>query len=522
MKKLSSLTLILLFSSAFICLGVGTALGVANVINSSSMQTNLTNQSSGVHMEADTTLSASNDNMSPSSVQENLTNQNSNTVGTGITLSASNGNINSAALQESVTNQNPDNARPGEPVELTLSVQNVGNTDLKGIDVKVNPKYPFSKLSGEELEKSISYLNARQDDGDAGVLKFKLMTDANASEGTYDLDIVTTYESGSGSSEKTYTTTKTIQIQVQGKEYAQVVTVSKADIDIAKEEPLEFIITNTGTSPLKNLVFSWTDPKGVVLPVYSDNTKYIKYLDAGQSVKVDYTVMADVSATPGLYTLNVNLSYENSDSNSKNIQTTAGLFVGGATNFDVSFSESSAGETSLSVANVGNNIAYAVKVSIPDQDEYKVSGSSSTIVGNLEKGDYTIASFNIANAQGGAGGDTAENDPGAAPDSLQAGDNASSPSMNSKPLKVQIEYTDAKGERMTVTKEVELEMTSGNMTAAGGPGGSGRSGGFGSYVFYIVVIAIAGGAFVYRKKIQEKMKARREKQSGYKKPEYQS
>ena len=335
------------------------------------------------------------------------------------------------------------------------------------------------------------------------------------------LDITTAYKSGSGSSATTYTTTKTVQIEVQGKEYAQVVTVSKADIDIAKEEPLEFIVTNTGTSPLKNLVFSWTEPKGVVLPVYSDNTKHIKNLEAGQSVTVAYSVMADVNANPGLYPLNVNLSYEDSQSNSKNIQTTAGLFVGGVTDFDVSFSESSQGDVSLSVANVGNNIAYAVKVSIPDQEGYKVSGSSSTIVGNLEKGDYTIASFNVVNAQGGSGGNITENGQGTHPGSSQAGDNgASSASMNSNPLKVQIEYTDAKGERMTVTKEVELETTAGNMTASG-QGGPGRSAGMSSYLLYIVIIALAGGVFVYRKKIQEKIQARGEKQSGNKNPEDQ-
>jgi hypothetical protein len=439
----------------------------------------------------------------------------------GTALGTSNGNINSAAVQVNITNQNPDTARPGEPVELTLSVQNVGNANLKDITVTVNQKYPFSKLSGEELEKSISYLNARQDDDAAGVLKFKLMTDANASEGTYDLDITTAYKSGSGSSATTYTTTKTVQIEVQGKEYAQVVTVSKADIDIAKEEPLEFIVTNTGTSPLKNLVFSWTEPKGVVLPVYSDNTKHIKNLEAGQSVTVAYSVMADVNANPGLYPLNVNLSYEDSQSNSKNIQTTAGLFVGGVTDFDVSFSESSQGEVSLSVANVGNNIAYAVKVSIPDQEGYKASGSSSTIVGNLEKGDYTIASFNVVSTQGDSGGNITENGQGTHPGSSQAGDNgASSASMNSNPLKVQIEYTDAKGERMTVTKEVELETTAGNMTASG-QGGPGRSAGMSSYLLYIVIIALAGGVFVYRKKIQEKIQARGEKQSGNKNPEDQ-
>jgi hypothetical protein len=469
MRKLSSLTFLLLLS-IFICIGAGTALG------------------------------ASNGTLNSSSVKTNLTNQYSTTTETGTTISASNGNINSADVQVSVTNQNPDPARPGEPVELTLSVQNIGNNDLQDISVKVNPEYPFSQISGEDFEKDISFLNARQEDDEAGVLKFRLMTDANASEGTYNLDIVTTYKS-SGSSETTYTTTKTIQVQVQGKEYAQVVTVSKADIDIAKEEPLEFVVTNTGTSPLKNLVFSWNDPKGIILPVYSDNTKYIKYLDAGQSVKVDYTVMADVSATPGLYPLNVNLSYEDNESNAKIIKTTAGIFVGGPTDFDVSFSESDAGDTSLSIANVGNNIAYAVKVSIPDQDGYQVLGSPSTIVGNLEKGDYTIASFNVTNTQAGDGNSGT---------ALDTANNANSSSMNSKPLKVQIEYTDAQGERVTVDKDVAIQTSGSTELNTGGRSGvrGYRRGGFSSSLPYILLIVIVGaGVFLYRRRKQGTKKA---------------
>ncbi|MHC1753860.1 MAG: COG1361 S-layer family protein [Methanosarcina sp.] len=456
MKKISLLTLLLLLS-AFICLGAGTALG-------------------------------------------------------------SNGDITSSSLQVNLTNQNPDSARPGEPVELTVSVQNVGTKDLKDITVTVNPEYPFTEISGESLEKDVSYLNARQDDDEGGVLKFKLMTDSNASAGTYDIDIVTTYKSGSGSSSTTYTTTKTIYLDVRGKEYAQIVTIDKANIDIAKEETLEFIITNTGTSPLKNMVVSWTDPDGVILPVYSDNTKYIKYLDAGDSVNVAYSVMADVNADPGLYTLDINLTLEDYDSNEKTIKTTAGVFVGGETDFDVSFSESDEGEISLSVANVGNNIAYSVKVSVPDQDNYKVSGSSSTIVGNLEKGDYTIASFDVTSTQGTAGAEGDTGAPGTAKASAEGG-NLTAASVEGNPLKVQIEYTDAKGERITVDKEVELEITGGSMTAqAGGPG---NRGGISSYLPYIAIIVLAGGLFVYRKKIQEKILARKEKKSGDKKPEEQ-
>jgi len=430
----------------------------------------------------------------------------------GTAFAASNGYITSSNLNVNLTNQNPDTARPGEPVELTVSVQNVGTNDLKDISVKVNPEYPFTEISGQSLEKSISYLNARQDDDEGGVLKFKLMTDSKASEGTYDVDIVTTYKSGSGSSSTTYTTTKTVQIDVRGKEYAQIVTIDKANIDIAKEETLEFIITNTGTSPLKNMVISWTDPEGVILPVYSDNTKYIKYLDAGESVTIVYNVMADVNADPGLYTLDINLTMEDYESNEQTIKTTAGVFVGGETDFDVSFSESDEGEISLSVANVGNNIAYSVKVSIPDQENYRVSGSSSTIVGNLEKGDYTIASFDVT-TQGATGSGSGQGEPGTSQASESG--NLTAASVENKPLKVQIEYTDAKGERITVDKEVELEITGGTMTVQAQ--GQGNSGGIGSYLPYIAIIVLAGGAFVYRKKIQERVQLMKEKKSGNKK-----
>ena len=112
-------------------------------------------------------------------------------LGTGTAL-GSNGMIDSSSVQVNLSNQNPNTARPGEPVELTLSVQNVGNNDLKDITVKIDQGYPFSQLSGESLQKSVSYLNARQDNSDAAVLKFKLMIDANASEGTYDIDVTTT------------------------------------------------------------------------------------------------------------------------------------------------------------------------------------------------------------------------------------------------------------------------------------------------------------------------------------------
>jgi hypothetical protein len=62
-------------------------------------------------------------------------------LGAGTALCA-NGLIDSSALQVNLTNQNPDPAHPGEPVELTLSVQNIGN-NVSSSNSRVKSKFPI-------------------------------------------------------------------------------------------------------------------------------------------------------------------------------------------------------------------------------------------------------------------------------------------------------------------------------------------------------------------------------------------
>ncbi|WP_135611689.1 COG1361 S-layer family protein [Methanococcoides sp. AM1] len=400
-----------------------------------------------------------------------------------------------------IMSQSPNPARPGETVELTVSVQNIGNEDLADVKVEIEPEYPFSEVSGESLSETIAFLDARQDEEDAAILRFTLNVDPNAAEGFYDLDI--TVNEGNSA-----TKTTTVDVEVRGMEYAQVL-ISEAIIDRAVEETLEFTVTNTGSSPLKNMAISWDEPNGEILPVYSDNTKFISYLGAGESATVTYSVIADMNADPGLYQLDICLEFEDYDSNVNKINTKAGIFVGGETDFDVAFSEGNAGEVSLSVANVGNNEAYSVKVIIPEQDNYKVIGSSASIVGNLDKGDYTITSFTIVN------NDLATNSEEIDKSSINRDEmdpeeietlRQSQSSQNE--LKVVIEYTDSTGQRLSVEKYVPIELMSatGDVTASGARG-SKNSSSTSNYLLYLTVLAVVvGGAMYYRKKKASKGK----------------
>lgn len=421
-----------------------------------------------------------------------------------ITNAAAGINAGAAGVNVDLMTQSPYPARPGETVELTVSLQNEGNNDLSGVTVGVDAEYPFSQVSGESLTKTISFLEARQDEEDATLVKFKLKVDSDISDGTYDVDIIV---SDSDSDSKSVTT---LEVEVQGKEYAQIVTISDSSIDVATVEPLEFVITNTGSSPLKNMEISWDESSGVILPVYSSNTKYINYLGVNESATVVYSVMADVNADPGLYQLDISLKFQDYNSNTTQISTKAGMFVGGTTDFDLSYSESDQGEVSLSLANVGNNEAYSVKVSIPEQDNFKATGSTSTIVGNLEKGDYTITSFSISqtNLMPSMGEDPSGT-ANAEPSEMTEEDTESmQEEMESKSeLIVNIEYTDSAGQRHTVEKAVQIEeLTGGTMVAgmSGGPGGQSSSSN--SYVLYaavILVLIVVGHNYRKKKMLKE-------------------
>jgi len=409
---------------------------------------------------------------------------------------------NSANINVSLVSQSPDPAKAGEMVELKFMVENTGGRSTNDLKFELMVQYPFTEIPGEEYIKTVTALRAYQVGADAITIKFKVRVDKDAIKGTNQIKLKRS-ETGYDSY-----VTESFNIDVTGSEYAQIIYIDKSIVTPGEETPLKFTITNVGTSPLQNLVFSWNEENGVILPVYSDDTKYIKYIDVGKSTDVEYTVVADVNADPGLYQLDLTLRFD-AESGTQEMNTKAGIFVGGETDFDVTFSESSAGQTSLSVANTGNNRALSVTVRIPDQENFAVSGSTSSIIGNLDKGDYTIVSFQI-NQTGSMAG-RMNRTAGQMPDPSQM----TQTSQNSS-LKVLIDYTDTTGKRHTIEKSVAIQFrgSSSGLFATGSTGFR-QSNAIESYMLYIVAAAaIVGGLVCYKKREFLRSRLRRHSKKG--------
>jgi hypothetical protein len=405
----------------------------------------------------------------------------------------------STVLSVSLANYDPNPAIAGNTVDVRIGIENIGGTTTNDLMMEVVPEYPFELVPGQSAVQDVGIVQAYQADSNANikVVTYHMQINKDAPAGSYELK-VKYYEAGS-----TDVTQKSLSLDVKSKESAEVIHIDQTMLVPGKQSSLKFTINNVGSAPLRDLTFSWDNDDKIILPVGSDNTKYIKYIDIGNGTDLDYQVMADTNAVPGLYKLNLHLTYEDSMSNqTKTINTYAGVYVGGGTDFDVAFSDNANSQMSFSVANTGSNPANSVSVVIPDQPGWSVSGSNSVIIGNLNKGDYTVASFKL---QSPLSYMSSQNGTGRSNTNFQGRSMQRSMNGSSDTVHIQIAYTDTMGERNVVDKYVKIGLQ--NIASADGQAGfQGRRGAAqqesvlsNNMLYFFGVIVLVGAVVVHRK-----------------------
>ncbi len=411
----------------------------------------------------------------------------------------------STVLSISLANYDPDPAIAGDTVDVYFAIENNGGMTTNDLMFEVVPSYPFELVSGENAVQSIGVIPGYQPDStqNVKVLKYTMLVNKDAPAGNYELQ-VKYYEPGS-----TQAALTNLYLEVKSQETAEVIQIDKSTIVPGQQSSLKFTINNLGNAPLQDLTFSWDNDQNIILPVGSDNTRHINYIGIGNSTDLEYQVIADTNAVAGLYKLNLHLSYNDysSSNQTQTIETSAGVYVGGGTDFDVAFSDNSNGQTSFSVANTGSNPANSVSVIIPDQPGWSVSGPNSVIVGNLNKGDYTVASFKLQSPMSAFRNSTGGSNPNFQGRSMQRSMNGSVDTV-----RVQIAYTDTMGNRNVVEKQVTIGYQ--NLLPADGltgfqgrRGGTQQSGVFSNNILYFFGLAVllVGAVVIQRKYKSRKM-----------------
>lgn len=349
---------------------------------------------------------------------------------------------------------NPIAVAPGTNGYLTLNLRALGDTisnikitahilDSPTITAKGNWDVTVGSLAG----------------GATYQVPYEFTVSRNASYGLYQIVFDIQYSGG-------LTIHQTAMIQITQPTAVDISAVSPAIVSIGQQSTIHFNLTNTGSASIYHVLFSWADADNLILPVGSDNRILINELPAGNVTSVPVTLMASPTLSPGIYPLTITLKFYDDAGQNQTMISTVGLQVSGATTFDVVASQSTSGATSLTIINTGANKANSVIVTVPQQIDYTVTGSSMANVGNLDPGDYSLASFQVSsmNLSGMFSGNGTRNYSGSPPSGgnfsgrnfLQ---NRTFTGFGGSGLTILITYTDSFGVRQTVQKQVTLSSS---------------------------------------------------------------
>lgn len=359
---------------------------------------------------------------------------------------------------------------PGDTTFVYVPIKNLGfGSFMEDVSVRLVPKDNAS-ADAVTLLDDVDSLGTINDWGAQRTARFRIHVNPDAVEGDYYFNVYITYkgQQTSGETPAIPLTTKLDDkiLTIKGRPVVVLLnsTIGTISPMSTNKETLRFKNTGTGTveNVLANIDLSGANVNSIFSIIGGGTQFSLGNLKAGDEASITFNLAVDIAARPGVYNMPIKITGLNNYSSNNYV----GLIVAGTTDFEISYQET-LGSLSINVANVGVNPASAVTVSIPRQKNFSSTGSTSSVLGNLNPGDYTSAIFQIAKIPG-------------------AGNN----------LEVEIQYTDTSGTRNKIIKSLVVALSS-----TGAQAGAGRGAGNTNYTTWLLVIVVIVVIYWQRKKI---------------------
>jgi hypothetical protein len=359
----------------------------------------------------------------------------------------------SAAMIQVTFSTNPTIVAPGTVGYIEVDLRCTGSV-ISYTDITATSSSPTVIIPQGSWDVEVGSL----DTGASTSVIFEFRVPATAAPGLYQVEFDI---NGAGGSSQ-----QTAIVKVQDSTVLDITAMSPTSITIGEATMMMFNITNNGGADLNNILFSWTDSNNLILPVGTDNRIIIPSLAAMNHTSLSVVMMASSGISPGIYPLTITMTYYDMTGTQQVVVSTVGLQISGTTSFDIVV-QSTSGTTTFSVVNTGANTASSVIVSIPQQPNYQAVGSSSTSLGNLNAGDYTLASFTLTSTTTNSTSQFPGFNRTRTNDSQFRNFTGRSSFMNQSfagisgnTLLVQISYTDVFGIRQTIQKQVRMSSSS--------------------------------------------------------------
>ncbi len=389
-----------------------------------------------------------------------------------ISLAQASVNTNSPILKATLLSQDPDPIEPGQVFKVKFKIENEGKETTQDLIVKLLPKYPF-QLYGDIAEKNLGKLRADSTGAEAAVVEFNLKVDEKAVERENSIGL--SLQMGDGA--QVYTSDEfTINIQT----HDAVLDVTDISIQPKQISPGEFAeiniqIKNLADSLLKDIKFKldFSSSTLPLAPYQSSSERRIAQLESKYQNSLSFKVIANPSASSGLYKIPLTITYNDERGKSYNYTDIVAVMIGDLPKLNAYIKKSTVqqknqvGKLTLEVANSGSTDLKFVELKLLPSDDYKlISTTDYYYLGDIDSDDTQSEEVDI-----------------------YVLDNQEKVSI---PL--QLKYFDANHKAYQQSFDLELPLYSSSELKKFGLISSNNN-----WVYLLIIVLLVAGYFVYRK-----------------------
>jgi len=296
-------------------------------------------------------------------------------------------------ISASILRYEPTPAEQGNTVDVWVQLSNIGEKGDKVV-VKFVPDYPFSLPPNAKGEVDVGTIAATE----SKVVKFTVFVDPNAPNGEQKITFLYKY-----TYDQWLEFEAPITVQTQNAVLViDKVVVSPSQILPGQNAVVELTLRNMGRISVKNVDVGFDLTDSPFNTVGTGVKKRIDSIPFGESKTVEFTLASDPSTDVKLYTVPVNLNYQDEKNKAYNDTGKIGVRVNAEPEISLLVdktdfaSKTSAGTVGLKIVNKGVVDMKYVNIRLIQTPEYEVlSTSNEQYVGNLDSDDYETVDFII-------------------------------------------------------------------------------------------------------------------------------
>ena len=278
-------------------------------------------------------------------------------------------------------NQDPATAQPGEYVDLKFKISNQGQSPAEDTSVELVESFPFSLDPDVSGNRELGDMRGAAIGDDSYIVEYRVRVDENAVESENEISLK--YTTG----DDDFSVTRDFDISVD---------------DVGTDFELSAGKVSASSIPvnLDNIGDKSAESVHVVLPDQSGinkegvETQVVGSMDSGENKEVDFAV-SNISVGSS-YRFEIHYT----DGNGVRRELVRNIDIGTipVNPVQVTVQSANPSETTFAVSNTGGEQISSVITQLQDEN-VNVSGSRTQVLGNLNSGDYTLATFDLESSE---------------------------------------------------------------------------------------------------------------------------